>query len=115
MSPLASLPQEVVDSWVEVYDGQPNPLLSLERRLLGPVLGDVRGLDILDAGCGTGRWLQEFAERSPRIFWGVDSSPAMLKVAASKLNNHCDLRLGSCTALPVRDASADMVLCSFVV
>ena len=39
----------------------------------------------------------------------------MLKVAAGKLNNQCDLRLGSCTALPVRDASADMVLCSFVV
>jgi ubiquinone/menaquinone biosynthesis C-methylase UbiE len=115
MSQLAPLPQEVFDSWAEVYDGQPNPLLSLERRLLGPMLMDVRGLDILDAGCGTGRWLQQLAERSPRSLLGVDTSPAMLKVAAGKLNNHCDLRLGSCTALPVPDASADMVLCSFVV
>ena len=115
MSQLSSLPQEVFDSWAEVYDGQPNPLLSLEQRLLGPMLADVRGLDILDAGCGTGRWLEQLAEGSPRSLLGVDTSPAMLKVAAGKLNNQCDLRLGSCTALQVRDASADMVLCSFVV
>ena len=115
MSQLASLPQEVFDSWADVYDAQPNPLLSLEQRLLGAMLADVRGLDILDAGCGTGRWLERLAELSPRSLLGVDTSSAMLKVAGSKLNNQCDLRLGSCTALPVPDASADMVLCSFVV
>jgi len=115
MSQLASLPQEIFDSWADVYDAQPNPLLSLEQRLLGPMLVDVRGLDILDAGCGTGRWLEQLAERSPRSLLGVDTSPAMLKVAASKLNNQCDFRMGSCTALPVPDASADMVLSSFVV
>ena len=91
MSQLALMPQEVFDSWADVYDGQPNPLLSLEQRLLGPMLADVRGLDILDAGCGTGRWLEQLAERSPRSLLGVDTSPAMLKVAASKLNNRCDL------------------------
>src|SRR5271156_5185176 len=107
MSQLVSLPQELFDSWAEVYDAQPNPLLSLEQRLLGPMLADVRGLDILDAGCGTGRGLEQLAECSPRSLVGVDTSPAMLKVAAGKLNNRCDLRLGSCTALPVRDASAD--------
>ena len=59
MSPLSPAPQEVFDSWAQVYDVQANPLLSLEQRLLGPMLADVRGLDILDAGCGTGRWLQQ--------------------------------------------------------
>ena len=115
MSQLVWAPQEAFDSWADVYDAQPNPLLSLEQRLLGPMLADVRGLDILDAGCGTGRWLEQLAGRSPRSLLGVDTSPAMLKMAAAKLNNQCDLRLGSCTALPVPDASADMVLCSFVV
>ena len=115
MSQLVSVQQEVFDSWADVYDAQPNPLLSLEQRLLGPMLADVRGLDILDAGCGTGRWLEQLAERSPRSLLGVDTSRAMLKVAANKLNNRCDLRLGSCSALPVPDASADVVLCSFVV
>src|ERR1700692_1631619 len=115
MSQLALMPQEVFDSWADVYDSQPNPLLSLEQRLLGPMLADMRGLDILDAGCGTGRWLEPLAERSPRSLLGIGPAAAMLKVAASKLKNQCDLRLGSCTALPVPDASADVVLCSFVV
>ena len=79
------------------------------------MLADVRGLDILDAGCGTGRWLEQLAERSPRSLLGVDISPAMLKWPPASWTTSCDLRLGSCTALPVRDASADMVLSSFVV
>jgi ubiquinone/menaquinone biosynthesis C-methylase UbiE len=105
----------VFDTWAEVYDTQPNPLLSLEQRVLGPMLPDVRGLDVLDAGCGTGRWLHQLADRSPRSLLGVDISPAMLLLAATKVNHSCDLRLGSCTALPVSDCAADVVLSSFVI
>jgi cytosine/adenosine deaminase-related metal-dependent hydrolase/ubiquinone/menaquinone biosynthesis C-methylase UbiE len=115
MNQLASFPPEVFNSWAEVYDTQPNPLLSLEQRVLGPGLGDIRGLDVLDAGCGTGRWLHQLVERRPRSLIGVDISPAMLLLAADKLDHSCDLRLGSCTALPVDDAAADVVLSSFVV
>ena len=115
MSQLSPYPSEVFDSWAEVYDTQPNPLLSLEQRILGSKLGDVHGLDILDAGCGTGRWLHQLADRGPRSLIGVDISPAMLLLAGTKLERTCDLRLGSCAALPVDDATTDMVLSSFVV
>ena len=115
MSQLSCLPSEVFDRWAPSYDTQPNPLLALEQRVLLPRLGDVRGLDVLDAGCGTGRWLGQFAGRSPRSLVGVDISPVMLGLAASKLNHGCELLLGSCTALPVGDATADLVLSSFVV
>jgi cytosine/adenosine deaminase-related metal-dependent hydrolase/ubiquinone/menaquinone biosynthesis C-methylase UbiE len=115
MSQLSCLPSEVFDRWAPSYDTQPNPLLALEQRVLLPRLGDVRGLDVLDAGCGTGRWLGQFAGRSPRSLVGVDISPVMLGLAASKLNHGCELLLGSCTALPVRAATADLVLSSFVV
>ena len=115
MSQLSCLPSEVFDRWAPSYDTQPNPLLALEQRVLLPRFGDVRGLDVLDAGCGTGRWLGQFAGRSPRSLVGVDISPVMLGLAASKLNHGCELLLGSCTALPVRDAAADLVLSSFVV
>ena len=66
---------EAFDAWAEVYDTQPNPLLALEERVLGPMMPDVRGLDVLDAGCGTGRWLERLADRSPRSLLGVDISP----------------------------------------
>jgi cytosine/adenosine deaminase-related metal-dependent hydrolase/ubiquinone/menaquinone biosynthesis C-methylase UbiE len=115
MSQLSPYPSEVFDNWAEVYDTQPNPLLSLEQRILSSRLGDIRGLDILDAGCGTGRWLHHLADRGPRSLIGVDISPAMLLLAGTKLEHNCDLRLGSCAVLPVGDTAADMVLSSFVV
>lgn len=106
---------EVFDTWAEVYDTQANPLLALEERVLGSLMPDVRGLDVLDAGCGTGRWLQRLVDRSPRSLVGVDNSPGMLLLAGIKLSDHCDLRLGSCAALPVSDTACDLVLSSFVV
>jgi cytosine/adenosine deaminase-related metal-dependent hydrolase/ubiquinone/menaquinone biosynthesis C-methylase UbiE len=113
MSQLVCPP--VFDSWAEVYDGQPNPLLSLEQLVLDSLLPDVRGLDVLDAGCGTGRWLQRLAESGPRRLLGVDISPAMLLVAGAKVGNKCELQLGCCTALPCGNGSADLVLSSFVI
>jgi cytosine/adenosine deaminase-related metal-dependent hydrolase/ubiquinone/menaquinone biosynthesis C-methylase UbiE len=115
MNHHSCLPPEVFDRWAPSYDAQPNPLLALEQRVLLPLLGGVCGLDILDAGCGTGRWLWQLTGRSARSLVGVDISPAMLGLAGSKLNHGCELLLGSCTALPVRDATADLVLSSFVV
>jgi cytosine/adenosine deaminase-related metal-dependent hydrolase/ubiquinone/menaquinone biosynthesis C-methylase UbiE len=115
MKQLSCFPPEVFDTWAYVYDSEPNPLLSLEQRVLGPMLPDVRGLDVLDAGCGTGRWLNRLAEKSPRSLLGVDISPQMLLLAGAKLGPNCDLRLGSCTALPFSNGAADMVLSSFVV
>lgn len=115
MKELSCFPTEVFDTWADVYDSEPNPLLSLEQRVLAPMLPDVRGIDVLDAGCGTGRWLTQLAARSPRSLLGIDISPQMLQLAASKLDHNCDLRLGSCTALPFSDGVADMVLSSFVI
>jgi ubiquinone/menaquinone biosynthesis C-methylase UbiE/cytosine/adenosine deaminase-related metal-dependent hydrolase len=102
------------DAWADVYDDQPNPLLALEQRVLPSLLPDVRGLDVLDIGCGTGRWLAHFAERSPRRLTGVDFSAEMLAVAARKLGDHCELKQGDCKALPVETESADLVISSFV-
>jgi ubiquinone/menaquinone biosynthesis C-methylase UbiE/cytosine/adenosine deaminase-related metal-dependent hydrolase len=102
------------DGWAEVYDSQPNPLLALEQRVLTPLLPPVRGLDVLDAGCGTGRWLMHLAEGSPRRLTGVDLSSEMIAAAGRKLGSRCELRLGSCTSLPVPAESTDLVLSSFV-
>ncbi len=113
MKQISCFPAEVFDTWANVYDSQPNPLLALEQRLLGPMLPDVRGLDVLDAGCGTGRWLHQLAGRSPRSLLGADISPQMLLLAAAKLGHNCDLRLGSCTALPFSNGVADLVLSCF--
>ncbi|MGC2403233.1 MAG: methyltransferase domain-containing protein [Acidobacteriaceae bacterium] len=107
-------PDAAFDAWAEVYDTQPNPLLALEHGALMDLLPEVRGLDILDTGCGTGRWLRHFAERSPRRLTGVDASAEMIAAAGRKLGDLCELKLGSCTSLPFAEEGADLVLSSFV-
>jgi cytosine/adenosine deaminase-related metal-dependent hydrolase/ubiquinone/menaquinone biosynthesis C-methylase UbiE len=114
MTAAAVSPSEAFDTWAQVYDEQPNPLLLLEQRFLSQMLQDVGGLDVLDVGCGTGRWLQLLASHAPRSLIGVDASAQMLHRAATKLGPAADIRLGSCTALPVQDATVDLVIASFV-
>src|SRR5271170_5801850 len=83
--------QQAFGLWSQVYDDQLNPLLSLEQRLLARMLPDVRGLDVLDAGCGTGRWLAYLAAQSPRSLVGVDACPEMLARASAKSIPSADL------------------------
>jgi ubiquinone/menaquinone biosynthesis C-methylase UbiE len=68
------------------------------------------GLDVLEAGCGTGLLLARIAEFAHRAE-GVDLSPGMLRKAEERGLN---VREGSVTALPYEDASFDLT-CSFKV
>ena len=45
--------------------------------------GDVRGKTICDIGCGSGRFVTEFAQRGASRVTGVDVAPEMLKMARS--------------------------------
>jgi ubiquinone/menaquinone biosynthesis C-methylase UbiE/cytosine/adenosine deaminase-related metal-dependent hydrolase len=114
MTATMAAPSDVFDTWAHVYDEQPNPLLALEQRFLSRMLPDVAGLNVLDAGCGTGRWLQLLAHHRPGSLVGVDSSPQMLERAQAKVGSASVLRNGSCTSLPLQDNTFDLVLASFV-
>src|SRR3984957_9741893 len=114
MTTMMVTPSDVFDAWARVYDEQPNPLLSLEQRFLSRMLPVAAGLNILDAGCGTGRWLQFLAAYHPASLVGVDTSSEMLQRASIKLGTASTLTLGSCTALPVPNTAIDLVLSSFV-
>jgi len=100
------------DLWAAVYDTQLNPFLSLEERIVTALLPDLRGRDVLDAGCGTGRLFSLLKSRNARRVIGVDSSEAMLQRA--RCDHACEVRCGSCTSLPVAAASIDFVVSSFV-
>jgi len=114
MTTMAVSPSDVFNTWAQVYDEQPNPLIALERRFLSRMLPDVGGLDVLNVGCGTGRWLQFFARHHTASLVGVDTSPEMLQRASSKLGTAATLSQGSCAALPVQQSTADLILASFV-
>jgi malonyl-CoA O-methyltransferase len=66
-----------------VYDHDRNPLPALEEPHMHALLGPVRGLKVLDLGCGTGRHALWLAEQGAQVT-GVDFSAGMLGQAAQK-------------------------------
>lgn len=98
-----------------VYDLEPNPILSLEQRFLEQLLPPVKGLDVVDLGCGTGRWLAKFAEKAPRSLVGMDFSAEMLAQAKLRLGTSASLVLADCSNLPFPRSSANIIVCSFLI
>ncbi|MFF2721908.1 class I SAM-dependent methyltransferase [Streptomyces sp. NPDC058011] len=78
----------------------------------GFILGKVHAdEDVLDMGCGTGRFTVLMAQAGARVS-GLDISRAMLDQAHEKLAEHghaADLREGDMAHLPFDDASFDTV------
>lgn len=81
--PLASV-RHGYDRWAAVYDHDANPLPALEDPHVRDALGDVRGLDVLDLGCGTGRHTAYLAQAGAHVT-AVDFSEGMLEQARRKV------------------------------
>src|SRR5215469_8596918 len=71
-------PREGYRLWSRTYDSDLNPVLTLEQRILGELLPRVEKADVVDVGCGTGRWLERLAALKPRTLRGIDCSKEML-------------------------------------
>jgi len=117
MADTAAIPRSSVvrafNRWSQCYDSGQNPMLPLEERYLEPLLPGLAERDVLDLGCGTGRWLERLAARRPRRLTGIDLSEEMLAVAGAKLGGRCRLVCADCeTALSAE--SADLVVASFL-
>jgi malonyl-CoA O-methyltransferase len=98
--------------WSEFYDSDPNPMLSLEFRVAGALLGDLAGQTFIDIAVGTGRWMTE-ALRRGAIAIGVDLCPEMLACAARKPGARGRLAQADVHDLPLADGCADVVMCAF--
>jgi len=105
---------EKFDLWAQVYDSQPNPLLKLEERYLIPLLPPLKGREVLDVGCGTGRWLCRLEDYEPSRLVGVDISEEMLAHAKTKVGSTTELYQSACVSLSGGDRSKTFVLSSFV-
>jgi len=102
------------DACAQSYDSQPNPLLMLERRYLATMLPEISGRDVLDSGCGSGRWLSYLANKEPNTLRGIDLSSAMLQTASQKSIPDVELFQCPCDATPFEEHSFDLILSSFV-
>jgi SAM-dependent methyltransferase len=82
--PLAQDEYEILAaSYAARVDTKPHNAF-YDRPAVLSLLPDVRGRDVLDAGCGPGAYTQVLAERGARIV-ALDASPAMLELAQERI------------------------------
>jgi len=110
-------PKQVSDTWergspYEQYVGR------WSRRVAPPFLawlGIPAGRKWLDVGCGTGALCATIVDRcSPSSVAGVEPSEGFLKTARESLAHRAALYQGSATAIPLGDASVDVVVSGLV-
>jgi malonyl-CoA O-methyltransferase len=108
--------------WAPEYPAHAhNPVMQAEERAMLELMpSSLGGQTVLDAGCGSGRYMRHALWRGAARVAGVDLSPAMLRRAAVELQAHTDgtpvqLAQGRMTALPLADAVADLTVCGLVV
>ena len=72
------------------------------------------GCDVVDLGCGTGRWLEVLKRAGARSLVGVDLSREMLNLAEAKLGGAARLLCADYADAALASDSADIVFCNFV-
>ncbi len=93
-------------------DGDNNRILNSDP-VLWQFAGDVKGLTVLDAGCGTGYLSRKLKAKGAKVI-GIDFSERMIQIAKEKTSN-IDFRVDSCSELrTVGDASVDMIIANYV-
>ncbi|OLR90042.1 class I SAM-dependent methyltransferase [Actinokineospora bangkokensis] len=91
--------------WAAAYDGEDNSAFLLDTPVLAEVLDTLTPAAAVDAGAGTGRVTRLLLDRGWAVT-AVDPSPEMLA------HNPAPTALGEVRALPLPDASTDLVTCA---
>jgi len=87
--------------------GDPHRVLLLDDAMLG-LCGDVSGLNVLDVGCGEGRFCRMLGERGGRLT-GIDPT-AELIAEARRRQTDATFHVAKAEALPLADASVDLAV-----
>ncbi|HYS55589.1 MAG TPA: class I SAM-dependent methyltransferase [Thermoanaerobaculia bacterium] len=108
--------EAVAEDWVRHADENDYHNALLLPLTVG-LAGDVRGLDVLDLGCGEGGYGRVLARRGGTVV-GVDSSPSLVAVAqqrASEAGIAVQYFCANATALtPIASASFDVVVAAML-
>ena len=112
--PVPVSPKEGYALWADTCDSTISPIVALSDRLVRLWLERLTDapsrsrLGWVDVGAGTGRWTAQLGAI------GLDASLEMLGVAARKSGLRGRLAIADAMALPIADASAELVLCTLM-
>ncbi len=91
------------------------PNTTLEKPIIDELIGEPKGLDLLDLGCGDGRYGQELLGRGARSYHGIDGSINMIMLARETLESHItQLDQVSLESFAYPEAAYDLVLSRLV-
>jgi malonyl-CoA O-methyltransferase len=91
-------------------------MLAEERTMLALLPPHLSAMHILDAGCGSGRYLVHTANRGATHRIGVDLSQEMLRKARGEMGSRRQsLIQASLDALPITTAWADVTICGLTI
>jgi SAM-dependent methyltransferase len=86
-----------------------------DRPAMLALIGEVNGLQVLDAGCGPGYYAEALLARGASVV-AIDESPRMLDLARRRLGPAMELlRTDLNDPLPFVDESFDLVVCPLVI
>jgi ubiquinone/menaquinone biosynthesis C-methylase UbiE len=97
----------------EEYDKREAYLGSFEKNKLIPLLGNLKGKNILDVGAGTGRLSVSFAKAGATVT-ALDVSEKMLAKLIGK-NTNIKILVGEAENLPFEKESFDIVAAAFLI
>ncbi len=103
------MPSDPYQRLSKAYDTFTEPFNTGLRHLGLKMAPPKPGMRILEVGCGTGTNLQIYGQAGCEVF-GIDLSPAMLRVASRKLGQRARLNRGDATCLPYPDGVFDLVI-----
>ncbi|HEX7813542.1 class I SAM-dependent methyltransferase [Dyella sp.] len=114
-------PAKAYALWAASYPAHAhNPVMQAEERaMLSLMPSALHDVTVLDAGCGSGRYMLHALRRGATQVAGVDLSHDMLARAHDELDAWQDQAMlslvqGEVSALPLPDAWADLTLCGLV-
>jgi ubiquinone/menaquinone biosynthesis C-methylase UbiE len=100
-----TLDPERYDRWFERPWGR--HAFAVERDALLAALGSLDGQELLDVGCGTGRFTEAFEHAGAQVT-GIDDDPAMLTLAASRTD--ATLLRADAHTIPLPDDTFDVAV-----